>query len=223
MNCNNPILIALIFLGSYLISFSQPVENDIINSENSVNVSFGPVLKPNFLPEEMIFFTGFKSGVTFNGKYYLGIGLYGTTFEKYFPEITDIKYNIQPNLELNYIGFEAEYNLEPSNAIYPTFGIFAGLSLLRFDIPYTEDSVTKQIYEPDYKENKLPFTIEPSVSINLNLKSFYRIGLGVAYRIVLNEDYKYQNIQTKSLNEYVLKNGDLNSLSIYLNIRFGGF
>ena len=196
----------------------------IINNakaESDIGLSVGPVLKPSLIDNTLLWMTGSRIGVTFNQKYYLGISLYGSTFDSYQPLVEDANYIIYPEMNINFISLETEYNISPNDEIFLSLSLNNGVSLSKFDIPYLEDP-EGNLYNPPYKENVINYFVEPGISLNLNFKAFYKINIGLSYRYVFINNTAITNL-IKDNTQFFLDNSYLNGINLNFAIRFGGF
>jgi hypothetical protein len=199
------------------------VYSESTNETDRGGVSVGMAIKPSLFKNGVVFLTGAKLGLSFNENYYAGLALYGITFQQYKPDVMDIQDSITlyPNIELSYYGFEFEYNPNSDALLSPSFLIFSGFYINSFNIPNT--IVKAANYNPDYKESNNSFIIEPSINLNLHLKSYYMITIGICYRyfFALNKTYKTLTRIDKS--QFVMDNTELNGISLGIIIRFGSF
>lgn len=194
---------------------------NIGRADTEIGLSAGPVLKPSLISNTLLWLTGSRIGVTLDRSYYLGISLYGSTFDSYKPLVQDATYILYPEMNINFISLETEYNLSPDNEIFYSLSLNNGLSLTKFDIPYSVEK-SGNLYNPIYKENILRYFIEPGISLNLNFKSFYKVNIGLSYRYVILEKTPVENL-LKDGTQFYLDNSYLNGINLNLAIRFGGF
>jgi hypothetical protein len=202
-------------------AFSEEIK-DTSNAHN-VGVSVGMVLKPSLFKNGFGLLTGAKLGLTINENYYAGFALYGITFLQYKPDVIDLPDTtiLYPNLELSYYGLEFEYDFNPKSLISPSILIFGGFYVNSFNIPNT--IIKSNNYNPDYKESTNSFILEPAFNLNLHLKSFYVVNLGVSYRYFFGIDKTYQTLTRADKSQFIMNNSELNGVSVNICIRFGSF
>jgi len=207
------IIILNIFLIFIVINISK--------ADTDLGLSLGPVLRPSLINDKLLWLTGSRLGLTLDSKYYIGISLYGSTFDSYQPIVQDANYVLYPEMNINFISFEIEYNLSSESEIYPSFLLNNGVSLTKFDIPYSLEK-DGNLYNPVYKENIINYFIEPGISVNFNFKSFYKVNIGLSYRYVFMEKTAIVDLQ-KDASQFYLDNSYLNGFDLSFAIRFGGF
>lgn len=188
---------------------------------DSFGVSLGPFIKTSLVQDNLVWLTGARLGVTFDKEYYIGLSLYGTTFDSYKPNVQDLNYILYPDFNFNFIGLEAEYNISPDSEIFPSICINNGISLAKFDIPYSIDK-NGQLYNPNYRENTVSYYIEPSINLNFNFKSFYKMSLCLSYRYALLKKTAINGL-VENNSQFYLDNSYLNGLNLAFSVRFGRF
>lgn len=195
----------------------------LVNSkaETEIGLSAGPILKPSLIDNTLLWMTGTRIGITIDNNYYVGLSLYGSTFDSYQPAVEDSKYLLYPEMNINFISIETEYNIYPENEIFYSLSLNNGLSLSKFEIPYSLEK-DGSLYNPAYKENTLSYFVEPGISLNLNFKSFYKVNIGLSYRYVVLDPTPINSL-IRNDSQFYLDNSYLNGLNLNFAIRFGGF
>lgn len=152
---------------------------------------------------------GGHGGLIFNKKVMLGFGGYGIT--------TPIKFDgIDPSepLELTggYGGFVLGYVLAPREVFHAAFPVTIGVGGMnvreadfRYDIndPLVNDRI----------ENSIFVVIEPGAQMEINITRFFRLAVGLSYRITEGVNLEKNNITDK----------DTSGLAGNVSFKFGGF
>ncbi len=186
-----------------------------------VGISLGPYLKPSLIKDNVVWLTGSKIGTTFDNTYYVGISVYGSTFDTYHPNVEDANYILYPEFSFNFISIETEYNFSPESNFFVSLSLNNGISLAKFDIPYSLDE-NNNLYVPEYRENTLSYFTEPGINFNFNFKSFYKLNLCLSYRYVFLGATPIAKLLQNN-KQFYLDNSYLNGLNLSLSIRFGSF
>lgn len=127
--------------------------------------SIGPLLKPVLMDKEVVVLTGMKAGATISKNYFIGLSIDGISIDTYSPDVKDKIYEIYPNLDFSKIGIDFDYHIRTNDFFYYSLGIISGLSLIKFDMAYFIENSTNNLYNPDYKTNKMFLFVEPKFSI----------------------------------------------------------
>ncbi|MBX3044066.1 MAG: hypothetical protein KIT33_04675 [Candidatus Kapabacteria bacterium] len=203
-------VVCLLFLNANL--FSQDV---------GINVS--AVMQPTMIDGKFTLITGGRVGANLTPEVYTGIAIYGTTLFKNTSDAIDIYANDNPIFEMNYFGLEFEYFLVPEKVLHPSFVVFAGIANTFFTIPPYFDEDEKR-YFPSYYDGLQTILIKPGVNININIKPFYRIVVGAAYRFIPSYSYKVPDLVNKDSGmPFILNASNIEGFSINLMIKFGSF
>ncbi len=200
----------------FIIFLLVSVNLTILAGEKNLGVYAGLEFKPAFISDEISIFSGSRAGVIFNETIGVGLSIYSMTFNNYKPNFFDEKLQTQPFLEYNYYGLELEYFFLPKNDLYASFHLFAGRARGNLNISdiNIEDSLN---YEPQYMNVGYFIVTEPGANLYLKLRDYYRIVLGVGYRIALNADLKFTGTTIN------LSDNKLSGLYAHVSVLFGSF
>lgn len=169
---------------AYLVMFLLPVtlgaqEQQTLLSGPMDHGGFGgPVVKFTQVADRFGVFVGGRGGWIINHQLVLGGGGYGLANPNDFVLILD---GIEHRLGLGYGGFEVEYVNRWDEVAHLTAGVLiGGGGASWYDWRYQDWGFE------DYTDAF--FVAEPTLSLELNVVSFFRISLGASYRIVANVD-----------------------------------
>jgi len=191
-------------------------------SNSQLAFSIGPLLKPVLMNNEVVVLTGMRAGATISKNYFIGLSLDGITIDTYSPDVKDKIYEIYPNLDLSKIGIDFDYHFNTDDFLYYSLGIISGLSLIKFDMAYYIENSTNNLYNPDYKTNKMFLFIEPKFSFNLNFKDFYKVIFGLSYLYVFTNGTDYDNLISNN-NKFRLESNKVSGLSLFFAVTFGSY
>ena len=152
---------------------------------------------------------GGHGGLIFNKKIILGFGGYGITTPAKFDGIDPA----QP-LEISggYGGIMTGYIFSPLEVFHVSVPLFVGIGGLNVD-------EADFIFDPDSPfvdrtvENTMFVIIEPGIQLEVNLTRWFRIGMGLSYRMTEGVDLPRNQLTDK----------DVTGLSGNLSFKFGGF
>lgn len=194
-----------------------------VNSYSDVGINFSVVMQPTYVNENFSLITGGRFGFNLSPELYIGISAYGTTLFKSDIGATDPLIDVNPIFEMYYYGIEPEYYFNPKDFVGVSVSLFAGKTDILFNIP-THRNEDGTRYYPKYSDGSNTFILKPAVNINLNLKDFYRIAIGLSYRFLPSFNYVVSElVDSKSNNTLILKPENLNGLALNFMVRFGSF
>ncbi|MFC2131755.1 hypothetical protein ACFLSQ_10000 [Bacteroidota bacterium] len=225
----NLIFIMAAFVLSVSFAYSQESEKPEINSlfgsgEVELSGYGGPVVKFSSIQSETALFVGGRGGLTINKTFTVGLAGYGNVL---WPTID---YNgrtldntadstVNEDLMFGYGGMFVEYIYNPTEIVHfsanTLFG-FGGSTIRNIDFDdadYDYDNMKKRT-EPWAAY----FVVEPAVAVELNVTSFFRIGLEASYRYV-------SEIRTNSSFDDISAQKDINLSGFAggLTFQFGKF
>ncbi len=187
------------------------------------NLNFGVVMQPTVLNNDFTIISGARMGLNLNSNYYVGLALYGSTLFKNPIKSSDPITLEKPIIELNYYGIEGEYFFLPENTLHFSVAAFLGLAEAHLKTPPYDDEEGNR-YVPEYNAGISTYVFKPTVNLNINIKPFYRIVVGVSYRYVTSINYETAFLVNDSDNKpYKMNSKVLNGLALNFAIRFGGF
>jgi hypothetical protein len=190
---------------------------------SEINMNFGAVMQPTALNKDFVIISGARVGLNFTDNFYSGLALYGTTLFKNSIEASDPISKEKPILELNYYGVESEYFIFPKETIHLSVSALFGMAYTYLNTdPF--DLADGNRYFPEYNTGHSTMVIKPTINLNLNIKSFYRIVIGVSYRYLTDFTYESTALINDSDNlKYKISSEQLNGFAINMAVRFGGF
>lgn len=193
------------------------------NLYSEVNINFGIAMQPTFVADKFSIVTGAKVGLNLNENLFVGASLYGMTLFKNSIDGIDLIIDEKPILEFYYYGFEFEYYFLPQKTIHFSTGAFIGWSDFYLNVPPFEDEVGNR-YNPEYFGINSSIIIKPSLNLNINLKNYYRVVVGLSYRYLPEFEKSYSEVTRESDKQaYIINSSTLNGFALNFVVRFGGF
>ena len=125
----------------------------------------------------------------------MGVGGYGLFNDI---EANEIDSGVTPDLTMRYGGVEFEYVFDPEEIVHFSVYTLLGMGNVEFDYANV-----------DGDDNF--FVVEPAVNVLLNVTEFFRVGLGVGYRLATGVDLEG------------LEDADLSGIVATLTFKFGVF
>jgi hypothetical protein len=182
-----------------VVSLSIAQEETLVGKGTENDGYGGPVWKMGMVNGKAGLLMGGRGAWIINHKFAIGGGGYNLTTEIETKAASDgakAQY-----LQLEYGGLELEYIHNSSKLVHWTFLTLLGGGTVR--------SVEKK---PEIKFEEDNFTIiEPGASLDLNVNTWLRIGLGASYRIAIGVNSKF------------VTNADISGPSAVGILKFGGF
>jgi len=179
----------LMFLVALVVSASMNAQQQsLIGDDFSTTAYGGPVFKVGSFNGKTGLLSGGRGALIINHKFAIGGGGYGM--------ITDLKldkvsYNEKPiYMDLDYGGFEMEYINNSDKVVHWAIHTLLG----RGTVKLIEHNPTVTI-----ETDKIYFA-EPGLDLDINICSWFRIGLGASYRFSMGLDI--QEISSKYLNGF---------------------
>ena len=166
-----------------------------------------PVVKFTTFKGEFAVMVGGYGGWLINHAFMLGGGGYGLVthhsvsegnFTSSYPDLNRI--------EFGYGGGMLEYIFAPKSVVHSTVSLLIGGGAVTLMESWSDPESWMHGYQAD-----AVFVLEPSVNIELNVTSFFRVNAGGSYRFV------------NGVSMYGLTNKDLSGGSVNLALKFGGF
>lgn len=167
--------------------------------------------------------SGLNFGYNINSSIYFGFALSSNTLYKHNINAYDPNIDFNPTFEFNYYGLSAEYFINPKSQVHFSIIATGGISNTFLSSPYNKD-LDSNLYYPDYTKGTTNLIFVPGFRVNLNLKKFYRLSLGVSYRFLPNFELKDNNLLDLSKEKpYIMNESYVNGLSISFTAKFGSF
>ena len=196
----NFLVIVLVALGSVL--YAQ--EETLLGKEVVSHGGFGaPVVKFTSIRDNFGVLVGGRGGWIINHSFVLGGGGYGLVNEI---DGTRILNGRNMLLTFGYGGFEMEYIMHWEKIAHVSFYYLIGAGGVNQRRNWDDWN-----YDWDSPNTDVFFIVEPAVNLEVNMTSFFRIGLGASYRFI------------SGINEDNLKNEDFAGPSAMLTFKFGKF
>lgn len=162
----------------------------------------GPVVKFAQVKGEFGFLVGGRGGWLINHSFVLGGGGYGL--------VNNIKTDVAVNgetrrIQYGYGGVYLAYFFDPYKIVHVNIGTLIGGGATNIsDGDYLDGDGTLDNSDPF-------FALEPEVSLELNITSFFRVGAGLSYLYISGVD------------KYALKDSDFSGPSAFIDFKFGKF
>jgi hypothetical protein len=139
------------------------------------------------------------------------------TFDPYNSIFTD--YSNQP-INFGHGGFWIGGNIKPTEAIHLAFSAKIGWG----SIGYMDEMNNYHYYKESIIDNVFVFT--PQAEVEFNMARWFKVNLGVGYRMVAGTDLTY-NVYTTDLvyggKEKYFENSEFSSFTGAISLLFGGF
>lgn len=167
------------FLILYLIFSTIPL---LAQEETLVDNGFhsggygGPVWKMGWINGYLGLFSGGRGGWIINHTFVIGGGGYSQVLDV---KTDYISVNEKPlYLNMSYSGFEMEYIHDSNRLVHWTIHAMIGGGKVRLKEHNPNETVEMDNF----------FMVEPSFNVDMNVSTWFRIGLGVSYRLALGVD-----------------------------------
>jgi len=191
-------VIILFVVGSVL--YAQ--EETLLGDEEVSHGGFGgPVVKFTTIKDKFGVLVGGRGGWIINHSFVIGGGGYGLV-----NEIEGTRYFSGERMLLNfgYGGFEMEYIMNWDKIAHGSVYLMIGGGGVNQRRSWDD-------WDWDDKETDAFFVLEPAVNLEVNMTSFFRLGVGASYRFV------------SGINENNLEDNDFSGPSATLTLKFGKF
>jgi hypothetical protein len=193
------IMVLLMFMPLFANAQSyQKLEEDKADESPKMNTLFGgsgelhhggyggPFVKVGELEGQTAVMMGGKGGWLINHTITLGIagcGMVNAPTQKYINADNE---EVEASLRFGYGGFYLEYINNPASVVHINANVLFGWGGIIFDEEGDWGGFNNTDNNNDDFEKKNPnvsyFVIEPSIGVEMNVTSFFRIGLDASYR-----------------------------------------
>ncbi|RPI02095.1 MAG: hypothetical protein EHM64_14620 [Ignavibacteriae bacterium] len=190
--------IVLLLVVFSVSAFAQ--EQTLISGEIESGGFGGPVLKMTNINGENAVMIGGRGGWIINHSFILGGAGYGVVSDVK-AKVTD---GIYQYIEMGYGGLDLEYIASSNDLVHLSIGVLVGGGGIGYKLNEMDG------FNSSNDKNAF-FVLEPSVSANLNVTTYFRIAAGASYRYV------------SGLKSALSTNGDLSGPSANLTLKFGRF
>jgi hypothetical protein len=181
-------------------------EQTLLKDENENGGFGGPVLKFTNINKQNAIMIGGRGGWILGHSLVLGGGGYAVINE------IDAPLNALPlegplDIEFGYIGFEIEYIFDPLSLYHIGFYTLLGGGATNF----VKDVGPVSSSNEQAGETAFMFVMEPAVNAELNMTEWFRLCVGISYRMTIGADQE------------MLDNGDFSGVNGTLTFKFGKF
>ena len=193
-------LILIIILSSFVLLISAQVRDKyIFNNSADVKTTLvlGPELKVSRLIEGYQLYTGLKSAILFNDKFGFGLAGGGFVTEEVINALNREGEESELNTIMVYGGFNVDYILHTNSPVSISFPMLVGAAGL---VLFGQQQGPNGVLDEEMVEGGVFFIYEPSVSLELNIARFLRMGLGAGYRFAFKGDM--DRVSRKDLSDF---------------------
>jgi hypothetical protein len=195
-------LIASILLFATNVLLSQ--EKTLLTGDVEHGGYGAPVVKFTQINDQFGLFVGARGGWIINHSIALGIGGYGLANNiDWGDRLSELK----PRLMMGYGGFEIEIILNSDDLIHFTFDALIGSGAVN----YWDDDYFGTAHWDKWETADVFFVAEPAFNVDMNITSFFRVGVGASYRFI-------SGVETLGLS-----NEDLSGFAGNVIFKFGSF
>ncbi len=153
--------------------------------------------------------TGGHGGLIFDKKYMIGFGGAGIASSNTFMGIDPAQ---EMKLVGGYGGLNIGYILSPNDVFHFNFPLFVGIGGLQMvDPSFNFDA--QNPYLTDVIDRTIFYIVQPGVNVETNVTKFFRIALGVNYRLTQGAEFESNNIYDQ----------DISGLAFSMSFKLGLF
>lgn len=182
-------------------------ERTIFNGDVERSGFGGPVIRFSRIHDQSAILIGGRGGWILNHSLVLGGGGYGVISEIDAPEGALGPEEGPLDIEFGYGGFEIEYIVDSDSRAHYTVYTLIGIGATN----YVKDSGSVWESNEQSGESDFLFVLEPAVTGELNVTTWFRFNLGVSYRLVNGVD------------QAMLDDGDFSGPAVSITLKFGKF
>ena len=198
----------LLTLLAFFVANAQDYEKQeigtIFNGNTFFNGFGGPIMSYTTIAGKFAHSMGGGGGVLVNNRFFFGG--FGTGVTNRIRSEADIYDGYDINF--GYGGLWTGYNFLPQKPLHPTVSLLSGWGNIDIEDSYVNDIMNDDLI---YVNDQV-FVLTPTVEVELNITTFFKIGIGANYRLVFGVD---------DLIGY--DNSDFSGPSGFLSFKFGGF
>lgn len=191
------IVLCMMILLSATGAYAYDMTETLISSKIESGGFGGPVIRYTQLNDTWGLMFGGRGGWIINSVFSFGAGYYVTAPDNIKPTISGTKYKN----DLSYGGLEMEYILASEDLMHASIVTLLGSG----KVTLRNDATGVTADEASF------FVLEPGINAELNVTKFFRIDLGVYYRMVTGVDTA------------LLSNSKVGGPSAALTFKLGGF
>ena len=208
MRIAKTVLVAMLFLFAASTTLAQ--EEETLLGGGLESGGYGaPVVKFTTIKGEFGVMVGGYGGWLINHVFMIGGGGFGLV-TSHAPESAGSFYGIplDGRMEFGYGGGILEYIFSPMSMVHSSVTVLVGAGSVSYGM-HGYDSW--DMWNGYTQQRDQVFVLEPSLNVELNVTSFFRVNAGASYRYV------------SGVSMYGLKNADLSGASINVALKFGAF
>lgn len=190
----------LLFTTSVLLS----QEKTLLTGEVEHGGYGAPVVKFTQINNQFGLLVGGRGGWIINHSIALGIGGYGLANNISWDNTF---FDYVPRLMMGYGGFEIEVIINSDDVMHFTFHALIGSGAVN----YMDDDYFRTAHWDKWETSDVFFVAEPAFNVDMNITSFFRVGVGASYRFI-------SGVETLGLS-----NEDLAGFAGNVIFKFGSF
>jgi hypothetical protein len=206
-------LIIFIF-SSHSVSYAQQQMRTLADSSSPLGVYGSLDVRGTQLADGIGMLIGGRGGLIINNQFVIGAAGYGMPGTKMIRDFSPPNDPGPHYYTGGYGGLYFGHIANPYNLVHFSANAFVGMGGLTYTDYNYEDY--RYLNDRPRRPSKMIFVFEPQVALNLNVTSFFKISLGVSYRIVPDASLKYNTTP-------ILNQNDFNGFSTNLSFKFGRF
>lgn len=207
-----PKALPLCMLLLFAVATSKAQEEETLLGGGFESGGYGaPVVKFTTVKGEFGVMVGGYGGWLINHAFMIGGGGFGLVTNHYASPASGNTYDIfgRGRLEFGYGGGMLEFIFSPMSVVHSSLSLLIGGGTVSFTSQRYNGF--DMWYGSAEQQQDPVFVLEPSLNVELNVTSFFRVNAGGSYRYV------------SGVSMYGLKNADLSGASINLAFKFGAF
>jgi hypothetical protein len=224
--------IMAIFMFSFQLSNAQEIQQAKQNEEPELKTLFGgdgfkssgyggPQVKFSNINGDIGILVGGRGAWTVNRTLSLGLAGYGLITQHDAKYVDTAGKNIDGVINMGYGGLYLEYIYKPIEYVHLATNVLVGAGAVNFSEEMWHSDSSDDEFDTHSNSNKpwkAIFVIEPTVAVEFNITTYFRISIEGSYRFVssIRENDLYKANQT-------LKDINLNGFSGGITLEFGCF
>jgi len=167
----------IVLLFSFFIAMPLLAQEETLIDDGFHSGGYGgPVWKIGLVNGKVGLFSGGRGGWIINHRFVIGGGGYNQILDV---ETDEVSSDGKPlYLNLSYGGFEMEYIHESDKLVHWTVHTLIGSGYVKLKVHDPNEAIETDNF----------FMVEPSFNVDMNISSWFRIGLGLSYRIAMGVD-----------------------------------
>ena len=163
-----------------------------------------PVIKGSMINNQFGLFVGGRGGWILNHTFAVGLGGYGLVNSATWDNSSS---DAIPRLTMGYGGLELEGIINSDKIVHFTIHALIGYGA----VDYLDADYLKEFSLDTWKSADAFFVAEPAFNVDINITTYFRLGIGVSYRYVSGVEL------------VGITNEDISGFTGNLIFKFGGF